>query len=280
MTTPVRGARQRTFRGRMASSHAPSQSADANCAATNLRRHARSFSETSAVPLIYVEVPTPTEGVSNVPFDNTEDEPGFYEDFSAPDEILAGPSWNESVRLDEEEIFPPSPGPPPSVPPPVAPIAAPATDSSGVIPTDIPSVIPLDVPAVIPAASPAAIPAAPANIAEIMEPIQNVASWVASAGNELRVSQGTASTNPFPAHGESPRDETQQSLHHDVIRTHSKGRKFNQSEISYLNYVIESLYQLIVDTALDNNGIQYRNTFAWRFQVPRLERELTFRRRV
>jgi hypothetical protein len=51
------------------------------------------------------------------------------------------------------------------------------------------------------------------------------------------------------------------------VGTNTGGRKLNEHEVAYLDFVLETLYGLIVSSALDKSGIQYRNTFAWRFHV-------------
>ena len=54
----------------------------------------------------------------------------------------------------------------------------------------------------------------------------------------------------------------------DSGRLHTAGREFTSAELKWLDYVVNELYTLIVEKALDTkSGVQYRNTFAWRFQV-------------
>jgi hypothetical protein len=54
---------------------------------------------------------------------------------------------------------------------------------------------------------------------------------------------------------------------HDTVKEQRNGRQFSEVELSYLDYVLDALYHLIVSSALDKSGVQYRNTFAWRFHV-------------
>jgi hypothetical protein len=58
----------------------------------------------------------------------------------------------------------------------------------------------------------------------------------------------------------------------DAVRHESGGKQFSETELAYLDYVVNELYNLIVDSALDKSGVQYRNTFAWRFQVCNISR--------
>jgi hypothetical protein len=44
-------------------------------------------------------------------------------------------------------------------------------------------------------------------------------------------------------------------------------KQFTAPELSYLEHVLDAMYKLIVGTALDKSGVQYRNTFAWRYLV-------------
>lgn len=57
---------------------------------------------------------------------------------------------------------------------------------------------------------------------------------------------------------------------HETPEEQRNGKQFSDSELFYLEYVVEALYNLIVDSALDKSGVQYRNTFAWRFHVTEL----------
>jgi hypothetical protein len=36
-------------------------------------------------------------------------------------------------------------------------------------------------------------------------------------------------------------------------------------ELGYLTYIIEALHTLIISSAFSDDGLQYRNTFAWKF---------------
>lgn len=44
-------------------------------------------------------------------------------------------------------------------------------------------------------------------------------------------------------------------------------KMFTEPELSYIGYVVDALYTLIVHSALDKSGVQYRNTFAWKYLV-------------
>ena len=52
-----------------------------------------------------------------------------------------------------------------------------------------------------------------------------------------------------------------------TAKEQSSAKQFTASELSYLEHVLDALYKLIVGTALDKSGVQYRNTFAWRYLV-------------
>lgn len=41
----------------------------------------------------------------------------------------------------------------------------------------------------------------------------------------------------------------------------------SQAELTYLAYVVEALATLVIASALSDEGVQYRNTFAWKFVV-------------
>lgn len=41
----------------------------------------------------------------------------------------------------------------------------------------------------------------------------------------------------------------------------------SQDELRYLAYVVEALATLVIASALSDEGVQYRNTFAWKFVV-------------
>ena len=99
-------------------------------------------------------------------------------------------------------------------------------------------------------------------LSEIEQQFQN---WNLS-DETIRVSRDTESTVPLPHASMILRHQRKDSG--DTIRYHPTGRTFTEWEIMYLQYVIDRLYALIIDTALDyNSGIQYRNTFVWKFQV-------------
>lgn len=46
-----------------------------------------------------------------------------------------------------------------------------------------------------------------------------------------------------------------------------QGREFTEAEYAYIEFVLDNLYDLIIASALDRSGVQYRNTFAWRYLV-------------
>jgi hypothetical protein len=77
--------------------------------------------------------------------------------------------------------------------------------------------------------------------------------------------QDTRSTTPL-AYDTILRHQKKESK--DSGRLHTAGREFTPAELQWLDYVVQELYTLIVEKALDtNSGVQYRNTFAWRFKV-------------
>jgi hypothetical protein len=143
---------------------------------------------------------------------------------------------------------------------PQQPLTPPSVPLPKVSPTAIPS-------PVISTGFPAAPHATSATVqANILAQMRHITNWTTGVElEEPRTSQGTGSTDPLPLEAVFSRYQRQDSV--DSIRSAPIGRTFSESEILYVNYVIENLYQLIVETALDNAGIQYRNTFAWKFQV-------------
>jgi hypothetical protein len=95
-----------------------------------------------------------------------------------------------------------------------------------------------------------------------------ILSWQTSG--DTRGSQDTQSTYAQPTHT-SPAVTFASILRHqrqdsnETVKSASK--QFSELELRYLNYVLETLYHLIVEAALDKSGVQYRNTFAWKFHV-------------
>jgi hypothetical protein len=89
---------------------------------------------------------------------------------------------------------------------------------------------------------------------------EQLRNW--SINEDSADSEGTASTLPTP-HVSIPRHQKTDSQ--DTIKG---GKIFTEQEVVYLNYVLDALYILIVGRALDPAGVQYRSTFAWKFQVP------------
>lgn len=47
-----------------------------------------------------------------------------------------------------------------------------------------------------------------------------------------------------------------------------EARQFTDAEMTYLENVVRALCNFIIEKALDKSGVQYRNTFAWKFHVP------------
>ena len=106
---------------------------------------------------------------------------------------------------------------------------------------------------------------------------EHIREW--SLSGDSTHSDDTHSTDPIPRSGvQNTRSTT--PLTYDSLRRHQKkeskdsgrlhtpGREFTSAELKWLEYVVNELYVLIVDKALDTkSGVQYRNTFAWRFQV-------------
>jgi len=45
-------------------------------------------------------------------------------------------------------------------------------------------------------------------------------------------------------------------------------RQCTIAELTYVENVVRVLYKLIIEKALSESGVQYRNTFAWKFHVP------------
>lgn len=45
----------------------------------------------------------------------------------------------------------------------------------------------------------------------------------------------------------------------------SPDKEFTDAEYAYIEFVLDNLYDIILATALDQSGVQYRNTFAWRY---------------
>ena len=91
---------------------------------------------------------------------------------------------------------------------------------------------------------------------------EQLRSWTIQS--DSKISEGTQSTTASP--------------HISILRHQKKGsegaakepnsvKQFTASELSYLEYVLDAMYKLIVGTALDKSGVQYRNTFAWRYLV-------------
>jgi hypothetical protein len=76
-----------------------------------------------------------------------------------------------------------------------------------------------------------------------------------------RDSQSTSTSNTYPSIRRHQRKHSQDTTKESIDKT------FTESELGYLEYVVNELYKLIVNNALDESGVQYRNTFAWKFQV-------------
>lgn len=99
---------------------------------------------------------------------------------------------------------------------------------------------------------------------EMMSEIQDqIQSW--NISGYCRASQDTASTVALsykPA--SAPHKKTDSEA---TIRNSENGKTYTDSEELYLKFVLDELYHLITATALDKSGIQYRNTFAWKFHV-------------
>jgi hypothetical protein len=53
----------------------------------------------------------------------------------------------------------------------------------------------------------------------------------------------------------------------EIANSNVDVKMFTEPELSYIGYVVDALYALIVDSALDKSGVQYRNTFAWKYLV-------------
>jgi len=81
---------------------------------------------------------------------------------------------------------------------------------------------------------------------------------------QSKASEGTSSTIPSP-YISLLRHQKKGSQ--GVSREQAGVKMLNESELSYLEYVLEAMYKLIVGNALDKSGVQYRNTFAWRYLV-------------
>ena len=45
----------------------------------------------------------------------------------------------------------------------------------------------------------------------------------------------------------------------------SSNKEFTVAEYAYIEFVLDNLYDIIIASALDQSGVQYRNTFAWRY---------------
>jgi len=109
---------------------------------------------------------------------------------------------------------------------------------------------------------------------------EQIREW--SLSGDSANSDDTRSTTPIPrSTAREPPSTTpltynnlrrhQKKESKDSARLHTPGREFTSAELKWLEYVVNELYALIVDKALDTkSGVQYRNTFAWRFQVPHL----------
>jgi len=55
--------------------------------------------------------------------------------------------------------------------------------------------------------------------------------------------------------------------HHRQNSNTSARQPLSQDELRYLAYVVEALATLVIASALSDEGVQYRNTFAWKFVV-------------
>ena len=99
---------------------------------------------------------------------------------------------------------------------------------------------------------------------EMMSEIQDqIQSW--NISGYCRASQDTAST---VALSYKPASATHKKADSEAtIRNSENGKTYTDSEELYLKFVLDELYHLITATALDKSGIQYRNTFAWKFHV-------------
>jgi hypothetical protein len=86
-----------------------------------------------------------------------------------------------------------------------------------------------------------------------------------SLSDTLRASQDTTST--IPASQLSKFHPTDSASGESLSNAGRWGRRFNDTEVAYLKYVLDHLYNLIVHSALEESGVQYRNTFAWKFHV-------------
>ena len=85
---------------------------------------------------------------------------------------------------------------------------------------------------------------------------EQLRSW--SIKSDSKISEGTQSTTASP--------------YISILRHQKKGsegapkepnsvKQFTASELSYLEYVLDTMYKLIVGTALDKSGVQYRKYF-------------------
>jgi len=105
--------------------------------------------------------------------------------------------------------------------------------------------------------------------ASTLEALEDISSEIQDQIDELtlsgsvRDSKDTISTIPL-----CPIWSSSQKSVVSAENFSSRGsRRFNAAELAYLNFVIDRLYHLILDSALEKSGVQYRNTFAWKFHV-------------
>jgi hypothetical protein len=55
---------------------------------------------------------------------------------------------------------------------------------------------------------------------------------------------------------------------HSKEAPNDRDKGFTEAELGYLGFVVDELFNLVIRNALDDhNGVQYRNTFAWKYQV-------------
>lgn len=91
---------------------------------------------------------------------------------------------------------------------------------------------------------------------------EQLRNW--SIKSDSKISEDTQSTTASPYISIL---RHQKKCSEGAVKGPTSTKQFTASELSYLEHVLDAMYKLIVGTALDKSGVQYRNTFAWRYLV-------------